>query len=85
MECSNYQTIRSIPPSKNIVNGRGAESWWGCSDSGSDSELLIDSDSYSDSDYDSDSGSDVKYKISNTLIVKRVSAVQAKKKRALHY
>ena len=38
---------------------RGAESWWGCSDfdSGSDSGLLIDSDS------DSDSGSDTKYNI----------------------
>ena len=35
---------------------RGAESWWGCSDSGSDSGLLIDSESGSDSD----SGSDTK-------------------------
>ena len=34
-----------------IVSNRGAESWWGCSDS--DSGLLIDSDS--------DSGSDTKY------------------------
>ena len=54
---------------------RGAESWWGCSDSGSDSDsgLLIDSDS--------DSGSDTKYKINNTLIVEQVSAAQAKKKK----
>ena len=42
---------------------RGAESWWGCSDSDSGSALLIDSDS------GSDPGSDAKYKISNTLIV----------------
>ena len=44
---------------------RGAESWWGCSDSdsGSGSALLIDSDA------GSDPGSDAKYKISNTLIV----------------
>ena len=53
---------------------RGAGLWWGCSDSDSDSGLLIDSD------LDSDSGPDKKYKIINTLIVKRVSAVQAKKK-----
>ena len=47
---------------------RGAESWWNCSDSNSDSDsgLLIDSDSGSDSD----SGPDMKYKINNTLIVK---------------
>ena len=53
------------------VSDRGAESWWGCfdSDSGSDSELLIGSDSGSDSDPDSDSGSDTKYKINSTLIV----------------
>ena len=51
------------------ISTRGAESWWGCSDSGSDSGLLIDSDS----------GSHTKYKINNTLIVERVSAVQAKK------
>ena len=49
---------------------RGAESCWGCSDS--DSGLLIDSDS--------DSGSDTKYRINNTLIVERVSAVQARKR-----
>ena len=38
---------------------RGAESWWGCYDfdSGSDSRLLIDSDSS-----DSDSGSNTKYR-----------------------
>ena len=53
---------------------RGAESWWGCSDS--DSGLLFDSDSESDSD----SGPDTKYKINNTLIVERVFAVQAKQK-----
>ena len=49
---------------------------WGCSDSdsGSNSGLLIDSDS------GSDSGSDTKYKINNTLIVEQVSAVQAKKR-----
>ena len=59
-----------------MVNSRGAESWWGCSDSGSDSDsgLLVGSDS------DSDSGPDAKYKINNTLIVERISAVQAKKK-----
>ena len=56
---------------------RGAESWWDCSDSGSDSDsgLLIDSDSGSDSD----SGFDPKYEINNTLLVEWVSAVQAKK------
>ena len=52
---------------------RGAGLWWGCSDSDSDSGLLIDPD------LDSDSGPDKKYKINNTLIVERVSAVQAKK------
>ena len=48
---------------------RGVESWWGCSDSdfGSDSWLLIDSDSGSDSD----SGFDTKYKINKTLIFAR--------------
>ena len=48
---------------------RAAESWWGCSDSGSgyDSGLLIDSDS--------DSGFDTKYEVNKTLIVDRVSAV----------
>ena len=51
-----------------IVVSRGVESWWGCSDSG----ILID--------FDSDSGSDTKYKIINTLIVEKVSAVQARKK-----
>ena len=56
---------------------QGAESWWGCSDSDSDSGLLIDSDSGSDSD----SGYDTKNKINNTLIVERVFAVQAKQKR----
>ena len=47
------------------VETRGAESWWGCSDSdsGSDSGLLIDSHS--------GSGSNTKYKINNTLIVER--------------
>ena len=53
---------------------RGAESWWGCSDSG----LLIDFDS--DSSSDSDSWSDTKYKINNTLIVERVCAVKARKR-----
>ena len=45
---------------------------WGYSDSdfGSDFRLLIDSDS----------GSDTKYKMNNTLIVERVSAVQTRKK-----
>ena len=47
------------------VLSRGAESWWGCSSSRSDSGLLIDSDSGSDSG----SGSDSKYEINNTLIV----------------
>ena len=56
--------------------GKGAESWWGCSDSDSDSRLLIDSDSDSDSDF----GSDTEYKINNILIVERVSTVQARKK-----
>ena len=55
-----------------LVSIRGAESWWGCSDSGFDSDfgllidsgfgsdfgLLIDSDSGSDSDSDSDSDFD---------------------------
>ena len=47
----------------NVIS-RGAESWWGCSDSGSDSGFLIDSDSDSSlvattpGDSDSDSGSD---------------------------
>ena len=45
---------------------RGAESWYGCSDS----------DSGSDSDPDSDSGTDTKYNINNTLMVQ---SVQAKK------
>ena len=58
------------------IRGRGAESWWGCSDSGSDSGLLIDSGSGSDSD----SGSDPKYKMSNIVIVERVSAVQARRR-----
>ena len=65
---------------------RGAESWWGCADYGSDSDsgLLIDSDSSSDSD--SDSGPDTKYEINNTLIVERIFVVQAKqKKRDISY
>ena len=65
------------------VQIRGAESWWRCSDSDSDSGLLIDSDSGSDSS--SDSGSDTKYKLNNTLIVERVSAVQVKKKGDISY
>ena len=52
-----------------ILYSRGAVSWWGCSDSGPDSGLLIDSHS----------GSDAKYEINNTLIFERNSAVQAKK------
>ena len=62
-----------------IPVSRGAESWSGCSDSGSDSDsgFLINSDPGSDSD--SDSGFDSKYEINNTLIVERVSAVQAQK------
>ena len=52
------------------LQSRGAESWWGCFDSHSDSGLLIDSDS----------GTDTKYKTNNTLIVEGVSAVQAKKR-----
>ena len=53
--------------------GRGAESWWGCSDSDSDSDsgLLVGSDS--------DSGSDRKCKIDYILVVERVFAAQAKK------
>ena len=46
---------------------------WDCSDSDTDFGLLID--------YGSDSGSDTKYKISNTSIVERVSAVQEKEKK----
>ena len=63
-----------------IILARGTELWWGCSDSysGSDSGLLIDSDSGSGSD--SDPVSDKKYKINNTLIVDRVSTVQASKR-----
>ena len=57
-----------------LLDTRGAESWWGCSDSESGS--LIDSGS----DSDSGSESDTKYKTNNTLIVGRVSAVQTKKK-----
>ena len=49
-------------PHTQTLWSRGA--WWGTSDSG----LLIDSDS----------GFDAKYEINNTLIVERVSAVQAK-------
>ena len=62
---------------KQLPIGRGEGSWWGCSDSSSDSDsgLLTDSGSYSDS------GSDTKYKINNTLIVGQVSAAQAKKKK----
>ena len=62
---------------KRCASARGAESWWGCFDSDSDSGLLVGSDS----GFDSDSGPDAKYKINNTLIVKRISAVQAKKKK----
>ena len=58
-----------------MLDIRGAESWWGCSDSGCG--LLIDSDSGSDSDFD------VKYEINNTLIVERVSAVQAKREHVI--
>ena len=53
-----------IKVSLGSAKSRGAESWWGCSDS--DSVLLIDSDSHSDSDSDYDSGCDTKYKINNT-------------------
>ena len=59
---------------------RGAESWWRCSDSDSESDsgLLIDSDS--------DPGSDTKYKINNILIVERVFAIPAnQKKRDISY
>ena len=56
-----------------IFSSMGAESWWGCSDS--DPGLLINSGS----DSDSYSGPGTKYEINNTLIVERVSAVQAKK------
>ena len=45
---------------KGRLKSRGAESWWGCFDSGSDSGLLIDSD------FGSDSGFDTKYAINNT-------------------
>ena len=47
---------------------------WDCFDSDTDFGLLIDSGS--------DSGSDTKYKINNTSIVERVSAVQAKEKKS---
>ena len=57
-----YQGALSCPKFSPLR--RGAESWWGCSDSDSDSRLLIDSDSGYDSD--SDSGSDTKYKINST-------------------
>ena len=53
------------------AKARVAESWWGCFDSETDSELLIGSDS----------GSDTKYKTNNALIVKQVFAVQAKKQK----
>ena len=58
-----------------MLQSKGVESWWGCSDSDSDSGLLVGSDSGSNSD--SDSGSEMKYKISKTSIVERVSAAQA--------
>ena len=53
-----YQGALSCPKFSPLR--RGAESWWGGSDSdsGSDSGHLIDSDS--------DSGSDTKYKINST-------------------
>ena len=62
---------------------RGAESWWGCSDSGSDtdSEPLIDSDSDSGSDSDSDSGFYAEYEITLYIIVEKVCAIQPKKTR----
>ena len=82
----NFLVQRCFLPNKalDLKLSRCAESWWCCSDSDSDSGLLIDSDSGSDSD--SDSGLDTNYKINNTLIVERVFAVQAKqKKRDLSY
>ena len=42
-----------------MSEARGAESWWCCSDSDSDSGVLVGSNCYSDSDSYSDSGSDV--------------------------
>ena len=83
-QSSNFREIGHFRSSRAYLKyllGRGAaESWWGCSDSGSDydSGLLIGSDSGSDSDFNS--GPDAKYKINNTLIVERSSADQAKKK-----
>ena len=60
------------------LSGRGAESWWGCSDSDSDSDsvLLVGSDSGSDSD----SRSDRKCRINNILVVEQVFAAQAEKR-----
>ena len=71
-----FTAVISVTSVVDKAESRDAESWWGCSDSdtGSDSGLLIDSDS------GSDSGSDTKYKIDKTLIVERVSAVNARKK-----
>ena len=50
-----------------LVHHRVAVSWWGCSNSNSDSDtgLLIDTNSNPNSD--PDSGSDTKCKINNTL------------------
>ena len=44
---------------------RGAESWWGCSDSDSNCDLWFDK----------------KSKINDTLIIERVSSVQERKKK----
>ena len=77
-----------VPKRKNVIlTGRGAKSWWGCSNSNSDSDsdsgllvgsgLLVDSGS----DSDSDSGPDRKCKINSILVVERVFAAQAKKKK----
>ena len=58
-----------MPNEKIMPRIRGVESCWGCSNSGSDSSLLIDSNSRSDA----------KYKVNSTIIVGGVSAAQAQK------
>ena len=59
MTLGQVNKIKNSQILKRLARSRSAESRWGCSDSGSDSGVLIDSDSGSDSGVliDSDSGS----------------------------
>ena len=61
----NHLVATATPTDTVYSSSRGAESLWGCSES--------------DPGSDSNPGSDTKYKINNTLIVERVSAVEATK------